>query len=98
MKGISVETLDNFQQGNKTFILLLDDQIIIPDTYNLEWEAEWRKRRDAVSSITDMKKYIPWFLDCNRQRYPYWFGKLDPRNKLLFEALKKYFGPGFGSN
>ena len=91
MKGISVETLDNFQQGNQTFILLLNDQIIIPDTYNLKWDAGWRRRRDAVSSITDMKKYIPWFLDCNRHRYPYWFGKLDPRNKLLYEALKKYF-------
>ena len=31
-------------------------------------------------------RYIPWWLQCNPERYPYWFGKPDPRNKdLLLE-------------
>ena len=31
-------------------------------------------------------RYIPWWLQCNPERYPYWFGKPDPRNiDLLLE-------------
>ena len=28
-------------------------------------------------------RYIPWWLACNPQRFPYWFGQPDPRNKEL---------------
>ena len=99
LKGASVEALDNFQQGNYQLpnIYLWMKNLIFLETYNFKRHPEWRKRCDAVSSITDMKKYIPWYLDCNRQRYPYWFGNLDPRNKLLYEALTNHFHPGFGS-
>ena len=32
---------------------------------------------------------IPWFLACNKERYPYWFGTPDPRNQVLWAALNK---------
>ena len=67
-----------------------EKNVLIPDTYNFKNYEGWRARCDDVSSITDMERYIPWYLDCNRDRYPYWFGKLDSRNKILFESLQNY--------
>ena len=64
---------------------------IIPDTYNFKHTQNWLARCDNVSTITDMERYVPWYLDCNRDRYPYWFGHLDSRNKILFESLQNYF-------
>jgi len=37
--------------------------------------------------VTDVEKYIPWWLDCNKNRYPYWYGNREPRVENLFEAL-----------
>ena len=70
---------------------MLDDSSLIPDTYNFKGHEGWRARCDNVSSITDMERYIPWYLDCNRDRYPYWFGKLDSRNKFLVDSMQSYF-------
>ena len=47
-----------------------------------------QSRLDRVEDINDTEKFTPWFLECNPRRYPYWFGNLDPRNKLIFPALK----------
>ena len=40
--------------------------------------------------ITDMQPYIPWFLDCNKERYPYWFGRKDPRNEVYFQKIVEF--------
>ena len=40
--------------------------------------------------MTDKKAFIPWFLNCNRERYPYWFGKRDPRNEIYFKEIIKF--------
>ena len=34
-----------------------------------------------------LPRYIPWWLACNPPRYPYWFGRPDPRNSLLLQEL-----------
>ena len=31
-------------------------------------------------------EHLPWHLSCNRDRFPYWFGKTDPRNVDLLKA------------
>ena len=31
--------------------------------------------------------HLPWYLSCNRERFPYWFGKRDPRNLDLLQAF-----------
>lgn len=71
------------------------------DTYNFKgvgvYEG-WRARCDDVNSISDMERYIPWYLDCNRDRFPYWFGKLDSRNKILYDSLQNYFNKSFVSS
>lgn len=50
-----------------------------------------------IDSLGEEKKivYIPWFLRCNQERYPAWYGKHDPRNAKLqkeyaaFNALSR---------
>ena len=32
-------------------------------------------------------RYVPWWLACNPARYPYWFGRPDPRNALLLQEF-----------
>ena len=32
-------------------------------------------------------EHLPWHLSCNRDRFPYWFGKTDPRNVDLLKAF-----------
>ena len=54
--------------------------------YNLESRACWKANRDDIEDAKDVEKYIPWFLECNQDRYPYWFGKPDPRNQYLADA------------
>ena len=31
--------------------------------------------------------HLPWYLSCNKERYPYWLGKSDPRNWDLLQAF-----------
>ena len=52
--------------------------------------VKWKDRLDPVESVTDMEMYVPWFLACNPDRFPYWFGRREPRNKLLHEVLQKF--------
>ena len=69
-------------------VTLEDLEVEQADLYNLENKKFWFNRTDPIESVTDVEKYIPWFLDCNRERFPYWYGKLDPRNVELLKALK----------
>ena len=43
--------------------------------------------------LSPLRPAVPWFLACNRRRYPYWFGEPDPRNQDLLEALNKKHVP-----
>jgi hypothetical protein len=40
-----------------------------------------------VEAATDLhvEDHLPWYLDCNRDRFPYWFGQPDPRNWDLLQ-------------
>ena len=51
----------------------------------------WKDRLDPIEEVEDMKMYVPWFLACNPERFPYWFGKPDPRNEVLRRGLQKFF-------
>ena len=46
-------------------------------------------RLESINMINDTAKFVPWFLECNAKRYPYWFGVKDPRNKSLYDAITK---------
>ena len=43
--------------------------------YRMEDKKCYLKNSDRLEKATDVEHYIPWFLDCNRERYPYWFGR-----------------------
>ena len=43
---------------------------------------------DPVELAKDVEGKLPWFLDCNKDRFPYWFGRQDGRNQLLMERVK----------
>ena len=34
-----------------------------------------------------MTAEVPLSLECNKERFPYWFGLSDPRNKILHNKL-----------
>ena len=56
--------------------------------FGLANKPNWLKRIDPVSSATDIVGNLPWWLECNPARYPYWFGQTDPRNELLLKAMQ----------
>ena len=59
--------------------------------YNLNYSETFKKRWDTIETVTDVESFVPWFLKCNPQRYPYWSGHPDPRNKFLVNYLKEFF-------
>ena len=46
-------------------------------------------RLERIDIVNDTAKFVPWFLECNVKRYPYWFGVKDPRNKFLHDTITK---------
>ena len=42
-----------------------------------------------LTRAQDAEPHTPWFLECNKERYPYWWGEPDTRNKVFVDALKK---------
>ena len=52
-----------------------------------EYKPFWVSRFDPVESVTDVEPTIPWWLSCNKDRFPYWFGHREPRLKFLYQAL-----------
>jgi len=55
--------------------------------YNLDTKPFWKPLVDDIEAVEDIPKKLPWFLECNPDRFPYWFGKLDPRNAHLLAAM-----------
>ena len=45
---------------------------------------------DDIESVDDITPEVPRYLDCNRQRFPYWFGQNDPRNEKIVQALRDF--------
>ena len=89
LKEITATETRGFLEYNFINTLTLEDlDVAQDDLYNLENKRFWLNQTDPSETVTDVEKYIPWLLDCNPARYPYWFGKVDPRNKDLLYALK----------
>ena len=59
--------------------------------YRAGYSEEVRDRLSELEDVEDMEPFVPWFLSCNRARFPYWFGLSDPRNKQLHTALTDFF-------
>ena len=44
--------------------------------YNLDTKPFWRSEVDEIEKVEDISKQLPWFLECNPDRYPYWWAFL----------------------
>ena len=84
----STETRGYVSQQFLETVTLEDLEREQKDLYNLYNKKFWLNRSDPIDTVSDVEKYIPWFLECNPQRFPYWFGELDPRNVNLLNAIK----------
>ena len=56
--------------------------------HSLASKPFWLKASDLVSTVTDVSLYLPWWLACNPDRYPYWWGRSEPRLRQLLQAMK----------
>ena len=55
--------------------------------YNMVDKECWLANSDNINNVTDVEKFVPWFLSCNPHRCPYWIGVPDPRNKDLLISI-----------
>ena len=58
--------------------------------YTLDYKQDWLfpMLLDPLSKASDITPHVPWFLSCNKERFPYWFGDPDPRNREFLSALQ----------
>ena len=55
--------------------------------YTFYYRQMWEEILDPVEAVNDIDLEIPWFLDCNKDRFPYWFGNPDGRNEILLQKI-----------
>ena len=44
--------------------------------YNLDTKPFWKSLVDDIATVEDISKKLPWFLECNPDRFPYWWVKM----------------------
>ena len=85
-------TEDNFYNGNINLEYLLsinleEATVEQEKLYNFYYRQMWKEILDSVETVKDIELGLPWFLDCNRGRFPYWFGKPDGRNENVLRRI-----------
>ena len=50
----------------------------------------WFNISDDVAEATDVSAEVPTTLQCNKGRYPYWYGEREPRNTILHNKLSDF--------
>ena len=50
-----------------------------------------KDRLDPIDVVEDKEIYVPWFLACYQEKFPYWFGKPDPSNEVIRRSLQNAF-------
>jgi len=76
--------LKNIHQDGLTLEELNKQQSML---YSLDVRPKWKASTDPIDAVTDISKQLPWFLECNPSRFPYWWGLPDPRNAALLAAI-----------
>ena len=64
--------------------------------YTLDSKPFWKNTTVPLDQAPDVTPYVPWFLACNKQRFPCWFGHPDPRNHHLLVAMRSGLGDRAG--
>ena len=65
----------------------LDQQQALAHRLEYVQSALYPMRVDPLANCSDIDPFVPWFLACNEQRFPYWYGHPDPRNTAFLDAL-----------
>ena len=86
-------TEDNFYTGflNTAYLLSMSKEDLDSEQenlYNMVDKQCWLAQCDDMKEVLDVEKFVPWFLSCNPNRYPYWFGHPDPRNEDLHRSMQ----------
>ena len=68
----------------------LDEQQDLAFRLEYVQSALYPMRVDNMANSSDIDPFVPWFLACNKQRFPYWFGRPDPRNAVLASDLRRF--------
>merc|ERR1719468_1108685 len=58
--------------------------------YKLQYRPMFLDKSDPVAEATDLIPKIPYYLSCNRERFPYWFGHPDKRNGDFLDKIKQF--------
>ena len=63
------------------------------DSYELKKYPQWRARMHDLEALPADElawlPHVPWWLACNPRRFPYWYGKPEPRNAALLYVLQQ---------
>ena len=86
-------TEDNFYTGfiNIAYLMSMDLTDLDDEQdnlYNMVDKQCWLAHSEPMEKVTDVQAFIPWFLSCNQNRFPYWFGNADSRNKNILESMQ----------
>ena len=70
-------TEDVFYGGfvNTDYLLSLTEEDAVREQerlYRLEDRQCWKANTDPVEEVQDVRPRVPWWLECNPHRYPYW--------------------------
>ncbi|KAG8457515.1 hypothetical protein KFE25_004151 [Diacronema lutheri] len=68
--------------------------------FTLDSHLDWKRRSVPVGLVRDFATFArtPWFLACNKARYPAWWGHADPREARIPEVMRapaRALTPGF---
>ena len=56
--------------------------------YNLDTKPFWKSEVDDIDTVEDISKKLPWFLECNPERFPYWW-VLKSKKYHIFSATNE---------
>ena len=56
--------------------------------YNLDTKPFWKTEVDEIDTVEDISKKLPWFLECNPERFPYWW-VLKSKKYHIFSATNE---------
>ena len=82
---------DSFWTSTKKSVLGFSRGVIIilsPLSLVSANKPVYLEKCDPVESVTDVETRLPWWLECNRARFPYWYGAREPRLVALYDALQ----------
>lgn len=58
--------------------------------YDLFYRKYFDNLRDPIEELPHISPKVPEYLLCNKERFPYWFGREDQRNAIFHSIIRKF--------